>query len=305
MDSLVILGPTAVGKSKLGIDLSLKLDGEILSIDSRQAYKHIDIGTAKPKPQERRKVPHHLIDILELSEKNNAERFAGIAKETMENVISRHRLPILVGGSGFYLNVIFEGLFRIDLDEEERAKFNDYVKGTPTEKLYGKLLSFDPESADKIHSNDRYRIVRALEIYTLSGITLSEHFRRQKIDEEKSRMHFQKIGLNLPRAMLHERINRRTKNMIDSGWVEEVEGLLSGGADPHWPGLETLGYPEVISYINKQISRKDMIEKISSLTRQYAKRQVTWFRREKDVTWLQAGDPDTVESVLRLVRNAR
>lgn len=301
MDALVILGPTASGKSILGLQLAKELNGEILSVDSRQAYRHIDIGTAKPTPAERREVPHHLIDILELNERNNAQRFARTAHTVMDEVISRNKLPLLVGGSGLYFRTIFEGLFDIDIEQSHRSRFAAEVREIDTARLYRRLVDVDPESAGRIHPHDRYRVIRALEVYSLTGTPLSAHFRYQRQETRQRERIFVKIGLHLPREELYRRIDERAKAMLASGWIEEVETLLQEGADPKWPGLKTLGYPEVISFLRGTISREEMVETLSRQTRQYAKRQVTWFGKEPGVTWFPVDRHNAFPSVFRFV----
>ena len=301
MNALVILGPTCVGKSKLGVELALHLGGEILSIDSRQAYRHIDIGTAKPGPQERSSVPHHLLDMFELDEKVNARLYARRFEDAFGDVMSRDKMPVLVGGSGLYFRAIFKGFFLVELDEEERARFAKSVEDIQTDELHLRLSEIDEESAGRIHLNDRYRIVRALEIAELSGVPLSEHFRRQEDEPPLPDVEFLKIGLNLPREDLYSRIDGRTDQMIEEGWIEEVEGLLSGGADPEWPGLKTLGYPEIVSYLRGEITTEQMRESISRQTRRYAKRQLTWFRREPGVTWIEGDIDEAKAAVLDII----
>jgi tRNA dimethylallyltransferase len=304
MDAVAILGPTASGKSRLGLFLGRERNGEILSIDSRQAYIGLDIGTSKPVRHERNGIPHHLIDVLEPTKRNNAERYAAAAREAMRAVLARGRLPILVGGSGLYLRAVFDGLFVVNLSEPDRRRFERSVKGVPTELLHRRLCAVDGETSARIHRNDRYRIVRALEVYELTGIPLSRHFERQ-VSRERTGMEFLKIGLSLSRERLYERIDQRTEEMIAGGWIEEVRGLLESGLDPLCPGLRTLGYPEIISHIRGKIGKRELIETIQRLTRQYAKRQLTWFRKEKGVNWLDAESEDLQESVLRLVDEGR
>lgn len=297
MDILVILGPTAVGKSGLAVALALGLGGEIVSIDSRQAYRKIDIGTAKPTTRQRKTVPHHLIDFLDLDETNNAESYAGIALDAVSEILARGALPILVGGSGLYLRAITEGFFEIDLDPGDRRRFASSVKNIGTAALMERLAAADPASAARIHPNDRYRIIRALEVYELSGQSLSEHFIRHSEDRRDAsrKDRFLKIGLRLPRPELHRRILERTEAMIESGLAREVREILDGGADPGWPGLKTLGYPEVVSYIQGRITKAEMTDRIAGLTRRYAKRQMTWFRKEEGVTWFDASRSDLAD----------
>jgi len=301
-DAVAIMGPTGVGKSSLAVELAIRFNGEIVSVDSRQAYKHLNIGTAKPPEEDINRVPHHLIDILELTDKNNAESFANLAVDTMEKIKMRGRLPIAVGGTGLYFRAIFEGLFQIELDEEERRKFAESIEEIPTEKLREKLKEVDLETYMRLNKNDRYRIVRALEVYELTGIPISEHFKRHTKSKKGRGLEFLKIGLTLQRDKLYERINKRTVEMFEKGWIDEVRGLLNSGTDPSWPGMKTLGYPEIIDYLNGRIEYKELINLVSRLTRQYAKRQLTWFKKEKDVFWFEADEQGLVDKISELVR---
>ena len=298
--AIAILGPTGVGKSALGLRIASSLNGEIVSIDSRQAYRHIDIGTAKPSMEEMRAIPHHMIDILELHEKNDAQSYARRASACIEDVRNRGKIPLLVGGSGFYFRAISEGLFHVEIDEAARRNFYESIKDVSTSQLYERLKSVDRKTHGRINQNDRYRISRALEVFELTGIPLSKHFEKQKRESERGRS-FLKIGLSLPREKLYERINERTIAMLEGGWIEEAEVLLKNGAETQWPGLKTLGYPEVISYIKGELSFDELIEKVSRLTRQYAKRQMTWFRKEKEVNWIDAGDEKLLKKALAII----
>ncbi len=303
MDAVAILGPTASGKSRLGMFLAGELGAEIVSIDSRQVYRGLDVGTSKPSRRERETVRHHLIDILDPDEKNSAERHAAMARDVIADVLSRGMIPLLVGGSGLYWRALFEGLFSIELSEEERERFERSVDGVPTEDLVRRLLEVDEETGSRLHPNDRYRIVRAIEVYELTGIPLSEHFRRQTRDTGPS-TDFLKIGLDPPRRRLHELIDARTIEMIEGGWADEVRTLLDEGYDPSCPGLRTIGYPEVVAHVRGEIDGTELVERIQALTRQYAKRQMTWFRKEPHVHWLDSGEEMPFESALRLVRSA-
>ena len=302
--AVAILGPTASGKSRLGMDLAMKTGGEILSMDSRQAYRHLDIGTAKPSAQDRRAVPHHLIDILELHERNNAESFARLAHETVREVAARGKLSIFVGGSGLYFRAIAHGFFSIKLDPAERVAFAHTLRGMPDSALYRRLEAVDPESAQRIHRNDRYRIMRALEVYTLTGTPLAEHMRNQRSDPLRRGLRFVKVGLDIPRAALHRDIHKRTQTLFERGWVQETERLLAAGSDPEWPGMKTLGYPQVIELIKGSSTFDATVTRIVELTRQYAKRQITWFKKEPDITWLPGEARDHAESVLDLLRRS-
>ena len=301
MEAVAILGPTASGKSRLAMFIAGKMGGEIISIDSRQVYTGLDVGTSKPSLIDRNTIPHHLIDILDPNEKNSAEKHARMAEEALAGVISRGNLPILVGGSGLYWRALFEGLFSIELSEEERANFEISICGVPTEELRHRLLEVDSETGKRLHPNDRYRIVRAIEVFELTGIPLSVHFERQA-SGQKASTDYLKIALDPPRSRLHEMIDARTVEMIGGGWVEEVRMLLERGYDPSCPGLRTIGYPEVISHVRGEIDEAGLVERIQRLTRQYAKRQMTWLRKERDVHWLDMEGDGLLESSLRLAR---
>lgn len=300
MDAVAILGPTASGKSMLGMFLAEKMGGEIISIDSRQAYVGLDVGTSKPSLLDRNRIPHHLIDILDPNEKNSAEGHARMARDALADAFSRGKLPVLVGGSGLYWRALFEGLFSIELSEEERAGFEKSVRGVSTEELSQRLLEVDAETGKRLHRNDRYRIVRAIEVYELTGVPLSVHFERQA-NEQRTSTEYLRIGLDPPRSRLHELIDSRTVGMVGGGWVEEVRSLLEKGYDPSCPGLQTIGYPEVVSHVRGDIDEAELVERIQRLTRQYAKRQMTWFRKERDVHWLDIEEGSLFESALRLV----
>jgi tRNA dimethylallyltransferase len=300
MDAVAILGPTASGKSRLAMLLAEKLGGEIVSIDSRQVYVGLDIGTSKPSVRDRELIPHHLVDILDPNEKNSAESHARMAKKAISGVMSRGKLPVLVGGSGLYWRALFEGLFSVELSDGDRERFARSVRGVPTEELRRRLLEVDAETGRRLHPNDRYRIVRAVEVYELTGITLSDHFGRQERGTEDS-IDYLRIGLNPPRDRLRELIDSRTIDMIRGGWVEEARSLLDRGYDPSCPGLRTIGYPEVVAHVRGEIGETELVERIQRLTRQYAKRQMTWFRKERDVHWIDKGVERLFEAVLRLI----
>jgi tRNA dimethylallyltransferase len=298
---IAVIGPTAVGKSALGMELASRLGGEIVSVDSRQIYRGLDIGTAKPSHLERKKIRHHCIDILDITEKSNARWFADKARAAIDDIVSRGRVPVLAGGAGLYLRAITQGLFDIDLDEADRRNFESYLKDIPTAELHLRLKEKDPDSADRIHENDRYRIVRALEILELTGRTLSEHFRSQKEEQSNDLPGLVRIGLDMERGALRERISQRTRQMFDAGWPEEVNSLLKAGADPTSPGMQTLGYPETAAFVTGDADRESAILDIARLTSRYAKRQMTWFRKEPDVSWLDAAGDGLKEAALNIL----
>jgi tRNA dimethylallyltransferase len=300
MSAIAIVGPTAAGKSAAGIRLAEQIGGEIVSVDSRQVYRGLDIGTAKPGIDEMRRIPHHCIDILDLPERGNAEWFAGLAREAIRSIEARSHLPVLVGGSGFYLRAVIHGLFPVELEASVRRSFAAEIRETPTELLYERLARIDRESHARIHPNDRYRIVRALEVHDLTGTPLSEHFRRQERVPGNSRG-FTIFGLAPPRGSLRRVIRERTVSMYDAGWPREVSALLDGGADPAWPGMQTLGYPDIVAHLGGLIDREQTIDRIASRTSQYAKRQMTWFRKERIAAWIDPEKEDPVETICKVL----
>lgn len=301
MNGVVIIGPTAVGKSSLGMMVAERLDGEIVSIDSRQIYRGLDIGTAKATADEQARIRHHCIDILDITQKSNARWFADLAREAIEKIRSDGKMPVLVGGSGMYLRSLTHGLFEIDLDPAAREKFENTVAETTTADLQSRLNACDPESARRIHANDRYRIVRALEIFELTRMTMSEHIRRQQETGDEGLPGLVRIGLDMERTILRTRISERTREMFDAGWPEEVSAILDNGAEKGCPGLQTLGYPETIEFLKGMRGRDETIGSIATLTSQYAKRQMTWFRKEPEVMWQDAGAPDLLDTVLNVL----
>lgn len=298
-----ITGATATGKTALALDLALRLDGEIVSIDSRQVYRHIDIGTAKPSREEMAAIPHHMIDIIDLEETINAERFAAGAENAVRGILERGRFPILAGGSGMYLRALLEGFFRVDIDETARARFAAAVDGISSAELHRRLEDVDPASASRIHPNDRYRIVRALEVEAITGTPLSEHFERQEAGGRLSDLSVARIGLCLPRAELHRRINDRTRRMFSAGLLAEVARLVDAGIDPACPGMQTLGYPEAVACLRGRITEGEAIERVAARTRRYAKRQETWFRKEPGIEWLDAGRGDLGDAAESIIRD--
>ncbi|MDD4856504.1 MAG: tRNA (adenosine(37)-N6)-dimethylallyltransferase MiaA [Candidatus Krumholzibacteria bacterium] len=302
--AVAILGPTASGKSRLGMELARRMGGEILSVDSRQVYRRIDIGTAKPDAADRGEIPHHLIDIIDLQEKMNAELFAGLALAAIRDVASRGKLPILVGGSGLYFRGVAEGFFDIELDPAKRVAFAERLRGVPNDVLHARLAAVDPESAERIHCNDRYRVIRSLEVQALTGKTIGEHMQGTRANRKRREIDFVKMGIDPPRLALHRNIEERTLAMIARGWPDEVKRLLADGAEPDWPGMKTLGYPQMVAHVRGETGLDETVKRILELTRQYAKRQVTWFKKEPGMHHL-AGDEKTLfESAQCLIRKA-
>ena len=283
---VVLTGPTAVGKTKLSIALAKAINGEILSADSMQVYKHMDIGSAKIRPEEMEGVPHHLIDILEPWEEFNVVVFQKHCLECMEQIYDRSHIPILVGGTGFYIQAL---LYDIDFTEQQcdetyRRQLEDLAREHGAEYLHGILREVDPASAEAIHANNIKRVIRALEFYHLSGKKISEHNETER--QKQSPYNFAYFVLTDERAKLYERIDRRVDAMIEAGLVEEVKKLKSKGCSREMVSMQGLGYKEILAYLDGGCTLEEAVYIIKRETRHFAKRQLTWFKRERDVIWL-------------------
>lgn len=292
---LVILGPTCTGKSELSLRLAEEFGGEIVNADSMQVYKHFNIGTAKPDIALMNKIPHHLIDVVEPDEEFNASIFKEKADIVIRNIIKRGKLPVFVGGTGLYLRVLLYGLFPVPKETGLReAITEEYLKNPML--FHEKLKTIDVEYAKKIGFRDKIRAVRAMEVFNSTGIRMSEW---QDIHGFK-KPHYDalKIGLKKDRNELYARINRRVEDMLDAGWIKEVEGILSMGYNQKEKPFSGIGYREILLFVNGVISYEDMVKEIKKRTRNYAKRQFTWFAREKDINWYTY--PEETDSILSI-----
>jgi tRNA dimethylallyltransferase len=285
---VAIVGPTASGKSSLALALALKFRGEIISADSVQVYRGLDIGTAKPSAEERRLVPHHLIDILEPDQEYSAALFRQQADEVIQRLHLRN-IPIFVaGGTGLYLKVLSRGIFRgPGGDARVRDALYRRAETEGEGVLHGKLQQLDPEAASRIHPQDILRIIRALEVCSLAGRPLS-HFHREHGFRE-SPYEILKIGLQWERETLFRRIEWRVEKMIEMGWVEEVKVLLEKGHSSRWKSMRTVGYKHIVSHIAGEMDLPRAIGLIKRDTRRYAKRQITWFKADQEIHWFPAG----------------
>lgn len=294
---VAIVGPTGAGKSELAVFLGERINGEIINFDSLQFYKELNIGTAKPEEEERKKVPHHLYDLLSLDEEFNAAKFVEIADNLIQEIWERDRIPILVGGTGLYLRALEYGLFPIEIPKEIREKVRKAAEKNLS-SLYETLKKFDPEYAQKISPKDKIRITRALEVIYASGKPFSEFHKKNPFFGEK-RYNIIKIGLNLPRKELYKKINLRVIKMIERGWVEEVKKLLEKGYSTELKPFKAIGYKYIIQYLQGELSLEKAIELIQRDTRRYAKRQLTWFRKEPDIYWFS---PEERERILDFLK---
>lgn len=276
------MGPTCTGKSDLAVHLAQAFGGEIINADSMQVYRYFDIGTAKPDGATRKKVPHHLIDIIEPSGDFNAAIFKEMADRAIEDIHSRDKIPIVVGGTGLYIRILLYGIFSVPQDPVLRESLQRQYQHNPL-GMYEELKGIDYRYAMKISHRDRIRVVRAMEVYRLTGITMSEWKVRHGFQD--SRYNMMKIGLTRDRAGLYERINKRVDHMLASGWIDEVRGILSMGYSEKSRPFSGIGYREILSLLKGLITYEDMVKDIKKFTRHYAKRQFTWFLREKDMNW--------------------
>ena len=283
---VILVGPTAVGKTAASIGLAKALNGEIISGDSMQIFKGLDIGTAKITKEEMQGVPHHLIDIKEPWETFSVAEFKRLADEAIADIYDRGKMPIIVGGTGFYINsVLYEYHFgEADTDEAYRAELEQYAEAHGNEALWNILQEKDPDSAAKLHSNDTKRVIRALEVLHVTGIPASE--RQSTVDKQTMRYNAVYIALNMPREVLYDRINRRVDIMIQDGLEVEVRNALANGVAQDALSMTSIGYRQMIQYFNEEISFDRAVELIKRDTRHFAKRQLTWFRHDPNIQWV-------------------
>lgn len=287
---VIVCGATASGKTAFSIDLAERLGGEIVGADSLQLYRYLDVGTAKPTPEERARVPHHLIDVLSPDEPFNAALYKRMADHAIAGIIERGRLPIVVGGTGLYLRILVRGIFEAPQpDDELRERLRSELETYGVEYLYKRLQLVDEVLARKVEPHDRNRIMRGLEIYEQTGIALSEHQRAHDFaDPDYEAL---SLGVRIERHDLYERIGDRTRRMIDDGLEAECRALAERGYSTDLKPMESLGYRQMFQYIAGKGSLESTIYDIIKDTKRYAKRQLTWFRKVGDVHWVS--EPET------------
>ena len=289
---VVLAGPTAVGKTKMSIRLAKAIGGEIISADSMQVYRHMDIGSAKIRPEEMEGVPHHLIDVLEPSEEFHVVKFQQMAKEAMTGIYDRGHIPILTGGTGFYIQAV---LYDIDFTKESgddayRKELEDFAERSGTEALHERLAAVDPKAAKDIHPHNIKRVIRALEYHHQTGDLISRHNEQER--QKESPYDASYFVLNDNRQKLYHQIDRRVDLMIEAGLVDEVQALKDMGCTSSMVSMQGLGYKEILAYLDGVLSLDDAIYRIKRDTRHFAKRQITWFKGEKDVIWVDKPDFD-------------
>jgi tRNA dimethylallyltransferase len=294
---LCLVGPTASGKTAVGIRLAEILLGEILSADARQVYRFLDIGTAKPTAEERKRIPHHLIDVADPDEPFHAARFVKLAEEALADLQARGVTPIVAGGTGLYVRALLRGLdVPVGRDPELRRRLFRRIEEEGTGALHEELSRVDPESAARIHPNDPTRIVRAIEVHHITGEKQSAQHRPNRPPHHPHRM----AGLLPPRDRLYRRIDERFDEMMEAGLLEEVRALLGRGFPPDLPSFQSPGYREMIAHLRGELSLKDAVERAKGESRRYAKRQITWFRKE-DVFWVDPAGEGGAEGATKRI----
>lgn len=286
---IVICGPTASGKTALSIQLAQKINGEIISSDSMQIYKNMNIGTAKTDKQEMQGIKHYLLDFVEPNQRYSVADYKKDAENAIEDILQKGKVPIIVGGTGLYVDSLIYGIEypNIEFDENYRKKLEKRAEKEGLEKLYEEARKIDPQAMEKISRNDQKRILRVLEIYNATGKTKTE----QEIESRKNEVKYdyRVFAINMDREKLYDRINKRVDIMIQKGLIEEVENLLKKYNE--FPtAMQGLGYKEVVEYIQGKVLKEDMIENIKRESRRYAKRQITWFKKNKQTIWIGPND---------------
>ena len=289
---IILTGPTAVGKTKASIGLAKAIGGEIISADSMQVYKYMDIGSAKIRPKEMQGVKHYLVDELLPKEEFHIVKFQQMAKEAMKKIYAAGHIPIVVGGTGFYIQALLYDIDFTDNDNDTslRAELETFAEEHGAEALHEKLREVDPKSADTIHANNIKRVIRALEFYQKTGMKISEHNETER--QKESPYQFVYFILNDDRKNLYRRIDLRVDQMIEEGLVAEVKALKARGYDRSMVSMQGLGYKEILAYLDGEYPLEEAVRILKRDTRHFAKRQLTWFRREKDTIWMNKDEFD-------------
>jgi tRNA dimethylallyltransferase len=299
---IVIAGPTCSGKTKVGIDLASKLGSEIISADSRQIYKLLSIGTAKPNDDELNKIKHHFVDILEPGAEYNVSRFEVDALNVIQKLFDENKNPVVVGGSGLYIRALIDGIFNsVDVNEEYREELKYKREKFGNEFIYEELKKIDPASAEKMLPQNWKRVMRALEVFYITGKPISKFHEEYK---RENKFNFVQFGLNWDRHTLYKNIEARVDQMISAGLIDEVKSILSKGYSKEINALNTVGYKEIISFLENEISLERAIELIKRNTRRYAKRQLTWFRGDERIKWIDVSSENELNKISDLIINS-
>ncbi len=298
MTCYVITGPTACGKSDLAMDVAKACGGEIICMDSMQIYRHMDIGTAKPTKMEQRDIPHHMLDVVDPWDSFSVAAYCSMAQECAERIIERKKVPVFVGGTGFYLRALRHpmamGGTAASPEIRSRLEAEAQMEGGP-QSLHERLEKVDPVTAGRLHVNDVRRVVRALEVYEVTGTPFSQ---QPVLPDEKTKFDYRVICLTRERSELYARIERRVDRMMEMGLPDEVAGLLKMGVSPQAQAMQAIGYKEIVPLIQGHSSKDEAAELLKLNTRHYAKRQLTWMRREENMLWLDADTHGVLEQAM-------
>lgn len=303
---IILTGPTAVGKTELSIKLAQAVNSEIISADSMQVYRYMDIGTAKIMPEEMRGIKHYLINEFDPKEDFNIVKFQEYTCRYMDEIYKKGKIPLIVGGTGFYIQAVLYGINFEENGEDSsyRKELESLAEDMGTEYLHDMLSKVDPKSAETIHPNNCKRVIRALEYYKQTGSRISEHNEVQR--QKESPYNFSYFVLNHDRQILYDRINKRVDQMMEQGLVEEVKGLLNMGCTKDMVSMQGIGYKEIISYLEGEYSLEEAVYILKRDTRHFAKRQLTWFHREKEVTWMNRNEYSNEDEILEaMVQNLK
>ena len=299
---ICIAGPTASGKTTLAVALAKELSGEVVSCDSMQIYRRMDIGTAKPTIDEMQGIPHHMIDVAEPDEDFSVSRYCNLARPIVEDIVSRGKTAIIAGGTGLYMDSLIQGNdFAPFPSTGVREKLEQEARAQGIQVLYDRLAAIDPEAAGRLHLSDQKRIIRALEVYLETGETITEHNRKTQLLPPR----FSPIWLGLDfenRAELYERIDRRVGIMLEQGLIGEIQGLLSSGIPEKCTAMQAIGYKEFVAALNGECTLEEAADQVRQSSRRYAKRQLTWFRRNKSIHWLTRKPGQDREEILTQAR---
>jgi tRNA dimethylallyltransferase len=287
---IVICGPTAVGKTGAGIDLARAIGGEIISADSMQVYRHMDIGTAKPTAAEQAAVRHHLIDVVDPDEPFDAAAYQALGRQAIAELTRRGKAPVVVGGTGLYIKALLHGLFRSDArDAQVRNRLRAEAQAVGPDAFHMRLKQCDPQTAARLHPNDTIRILRALEVFEVSGRPISELQREHRFADTPFRA--LKLGLAIERQALYRRIDQRVQTMVEAGFEAEVRSLLEKGYGPELKPMQSIGYSHMAAFFCGTLSWEESLRTLKRDTRRFAKRQLTWFRSDPEIVWLPPGRP--------------
>jgi tRNA dimethylallyltransferase len=300
---IVILGPTASGKTAVSVELAKMLNGEIISADSMQLYKYLDIGTAKPDMAERQDVKHYMLDEVEPDINFSVAMYQKKAEEYIDEIHNKGKLPIITGGTGLYITSLVNNIMFSESigNDELREKLTNEALESGNESLHKKLTEIDPESANRIHQNDIKRTVRALEVYYHTGLKMSYHI--EQSTKVPSKYNFKIYGLTMDREILYNRIDSRVEKMIEKGLIQEVKNLMKKGYNVNHNAMQGIGYKEIIWYFRGWLTLNEAINIIKKESRHYAKRQLTWFRRMKEVKWINVSECENKVEIANLIRN--